>query len=167
MSEAGIAAMAEAIFAKPGAAVAEAYSAPEQETLHFHSPAELCAYAARLEAEGASCVLLAVHYPDMGGHFAPTRIALDPAKCDGLSYRYVCEGWGVIRVYLRLSSGKGLASNVGANSQQRAEKWQRHYPAFGPTDAWHWDAVGRHERRLIRVLKKVAVQDATAQEGQS
>ena len=159
MSEAGIAAMAEAIFAKPGAAVAEAYSAPEQETLHFHSPAELCAYAARLEAEGASCVLLAVHYPDMGGHFAPTRFALDPAKCDGLSYRYVCEGWGVIRVYLRLSSGKGLDSNVGANSQQRAEKWQRHYPAFGPTDAWDWDAVGRHERRLIRVLKQVAAQE--------
>ena len=159
--------MAEAIFAKPGAAVAEVYSAPEHETLHFHTPAELCAYAARLEAEGDSCVLLAVHYPDMGGQFAPRRIALDPAQCGGLTYRYVCEGWGVIRVYLRLSSGKGPDSNVGANSQQRAEKWQAHYPAFGPTDAWHWDAVGRHERRLIRVLKKVAVQDATAQEGQS
>ena len=74
----------------------------------------------------------------------------------------MCEGWGVIRVYLRLSGGKGLDSNVGANSQKRAEKWQAHYPAFGPTDAWDWDAVGRHERRLIRVLKKVA-----AQEGQS
>ena len=167
MSEAGIAAMAEAIFAKPGAAVAEVYSEAGQETLHFHSPAELCAYAAKLEAEGDSCVLLAVHYPDMGGQFAPTRIALDPAKCDGLSYRYVCEGWGVIRVYLRLSGGKGLDSNVGANSQQRAEKWQRHYPAFGSPDAWDWAAVGRHERRLIRVLKKVALQDATAQEGQS
>lgn len=162
MSEAGIAAMAEAIFAKPGAAVAEVYSEVEQETLHFHSPAELCAYAARLEAEGASEVLLAVHYPDMGGHFAPSRIALDPAKCGGLTYRYVCEGWGVIRVYLRLSSGQGLDSNVSVNSQKRAEKWQRHYPAFGSPDAWHWDAVGRHERRLIRVLKKVA-----AQEGQS
>ncbi|QKY09905.1 hypothetical protein [Janthinobacterium lividum] len=160
MSEAGIAAMAEAIFAKPGAAVAQAYSEAEQETLHFHSPAELCAYAARLEAEGASEVLLAVHYPDMGGQFAPRRIALDPAKCAGLTYRYVCEGWGLIRVYLRLSSGKGLASHVGANSQKRAEKWQPHYPEFGSTDAWHWDAVGRHERRLIRVLKKVAAQES-------
>ena len=107
ISEAGIAAMAAAIFAKPGAAVAQVYSEAEQETLHFHSPAQLCAYAARLEAEGASEVLLAMHYPDMGGHFAPRRIALDPAKCCGLSYRHVCEGWGVIRVYLRLSSGKG------------------------------------------------------------
>lgn len=154
--------MAEAIFAKPGAAVAQAYSEVEQETLHFHSPAELCAYAATLEAEGASEVLLAVHYPDMGGQFSQRRIALDPAKCGGLTYRYVCEGWGVIRVYLRLSSGKGLDSNVGANSQKRAEKWQAHYPEFGPTDAWHWDAVGRHERRLIRVLKKVAEQEGLA-----
>ncbi|WP_436495244.1 hypothetical protein [Janthinobacterium sp. GB1R12] len=159
LSTAGITAMAEAIFARPGAAVAQAYSEAERETLHFHSPAELCAYAARLEAEGASEVLLAVHYPDMGGHFAPRRIALDPAQCGGLTYRYVCEGWGVIRVYLRLSSGKGLASHVGANSQKRAEKWQRHYPAFGPTDAWDWAAVGRHERRLIRVLKQVAAQE--------
>ena len=154
--------MAEAIFAKPGAAVAQAYSEAERETLHFRSPAELCAYAARLEVEGASEVLLAVHYPDMAGHFAPRRIALDPAKCGGLSYRYVCEGWGVIRVYLRLSSGKGLASHVSANSQKRAEKWQAHYPAFGLTDAWDWAAVGRHERRLIRVLKKVAEQEGVA-----
>ncbi|MCC7597625.1 hypothetical protein IGS61_09015 [Janthinobacterium sp. FW305-129] len=154
--------MAEAIFAKPGASVAQAYSEPEQETLHFRSPAELCAYAARLEADGASDVLLAVHYADMAGQFAPTRIALDPAQCGGLTYRYVCEGWGVIRVYLRLSSGKGLASNVGANSQKRAEKWQPHYPAFGSPDAWDWDAVGRHERRLIRVLKKVAEQEGVA-----
>ncbi|WP_058048653.1 hypothetical protein [Janthinobacterium sp. Ant5-2-1] len=151
--------MAEAIFAKPGAAVAQAYSEAEREALHFHSPAELCAYAAKLEAEGDSCVLLAVYYPDMAGHFAPRRIALDPAQCDGLTYRYVCEGWGVIRVYLRLSSGKGPDSNVGANSQKRAEKWQRHYPEFGPADAWDWDAVGRHERRLIRVLKQVAAQE--------
>jgi hypothetical protein len=162
MSEAGIAAMAEAIFAKPGVAVAQAYSEPEQETLYFRSPAELCAYAARLEAEGASDVLLAVHYPDMGGQFAPRRIALDPAKCGGLSYRYVCEGWGVIRVYLRLSGGKGLDSNVGANSQKRAEKWLPHYPEFGSPDAWDWDAVGRHERRLIRVLKKAVAHDAAA-----
>lgn len=154
--------MAEAIFAKPGASVAQAYSEPEQETLHFRSPAELCAYAARLEAEGASDVLLAVHYADMAGQFAPRRIVLDPAKCAGLTYRYVYEGWGVIRVYLRLSSGKGLASNVGANSRKRAEKWQAHYPAFGSPDAWNWDAVGRHERRLIRVLKKAVAHDAAA-----
>ncbi|KAB8058738.1 hypothetical protein GCN74_14870 [Janthinobacterium sp. FT14W] len=159
MSEAGIAAMAEAIFAKPGVAVAQAYSEPERETLYFRSPAELCAFAARLEREGDSCVLLAVHYPDMAGPFAPRRIALDPAKCAGRTYRYVCEGWGVIRVYLRLSGGKGLASNVGANSQKRAEKWQSHYPEFGSPDAWDWDAVGRHERRLVRVLKKVAAQE--------
>ncbi|AQR70195.1 hypothetical protein BZG29_19120 [Janthinobacterium sp. LM6] len=151
--------MAAAIFAKPGVAVAQAYSEAERETLHFHSPAELCAYAARLETEGAGEVFLAVHYPDMAGHFAPRRIALDPAQCGGLTYRYVCEGWGVIHVYLRLSSGKGLASQVSANSQKRAEKWQRHYPEFGSPDAWDWDAVGRHERRLIRVLKKVAEQE--------
>ncbi|MDO8051261.1 hypothetical protein O3301_22590 [Janthinobacterium sp. SUN211] len=154
--------MAAAIFAKPGAAVAQAYSQMERETLYFHSPAELCAYAARLEAEGAGEVLLAVHYPDMAGHFAPRRIALDPAKCGGLTYRYVCEGWGVIRVYLRLSSGKGLASHVSANSQKRAEKWQPLYPDFGQTDAWDWAAVGRHERRLIRVLKQAVAYDAAA-----
>ena len=154
--------MAEAIFAKPDAAVAQTYSEAEQETQYFHSPGALCAYAARLDAAGAGEVLLAVHYPDMGGLFAPRRIALDPAQCGGLTFRYVCEGWGVIRVYLRLSGGKGLASHVGANSQQRAEKWQRHYPAFGSIDAWDWAAVGRHERRLIRVLKKAVACDAAA-----
>jgi hypothetical protein len=47
---------------------------------------------------------------------------------------------------------------VSANSQKRAEKWQPHYPQFGSPDAWEWAAVGRHERRLMRVLKKVAAQ---------
>ena len=155
--------MAEAIFARPGAAVAEVYSAPEQQTSHFHTAAELCAHAARLDAAGESCVLLAVHYPDMAGHFAPRKIALDPAQCAGLTHRYVCEGWGVIRVYLRLAGGKGLPSHVGANTHKRAEKWQRHYPEFGLPAAWDWDAVARHERRLIRVLKKAVAQDAAGQ----
>jgi len=154
-----IATMTEAIFSKPGARVAEAYSVPEQPALQFGSAAQLCAYAARLDAEGASEVLLAVHYPDMAGHFAPRRIALDPDKCNGLTYRHVCEGWGVIRVYLRLPHGRGLASHVGANSQKRAEKWQSHYPEFGPTGDWNWDAVGRHERRLARVLRKAVQTD--------
>ena len=155
MSMAEITAMAEAIFSKPGARVAEAYSAPEQPALQFESAAQLCAHAARLDAEGASEVLLAVHYPDMAGHFAPRRIALDPDKCNGLTYRHVCEGWGVIRVYLRLPHGRGPASQVGANSRERAEKWQAHYPEFGPAGDWNWEAVGRHERRLARVLRNV------------
>lgn len=163
LSAAGIEAIAEAIFAKPGVAVAEVYSVPEQASLYFHTAAELCAHAARLDGEGESCVLLAVHYPDMAGHFAPRKIALNPATCDGLTYRYVCEGWGVIRVYLRLPNGKGLPSHVGANSQKRAQKWERHYPEFGSPDAWNWDAVARHERRLIRVLKKAVAQDAAGQ----
>ena len=154
-----IAAMAEAIFSRPGASVAEAYSAPQQPALQFESATQLCAYAVRLDAEGASEVLLAVHYPDMAGHFAPRRIALDPDKCNGLTYRHVCEGWGVIRVYLRLPHGRGLASHVGANSQKRAEKWQSHSPECGPIADWNWEAVGRHERRLARVLRKVVAMD--------
>ncbi len=159
MSIAEITSMAEAIFSKPGARVAEAYSAPQQPALQFQSATQLCAYAARLDAGGASEVLLAVHYPDMGGHFAPRRIALDPDKCNGLTCRHVCEGWGVIRVYLRLPHGRGPASHVGANSQKRAEKWQSHYPEFGLAGDWNWEAVGRHERRLARVLRKVVAMD--------
>ena len=66
-------------------------------------------------------------------------------------------------VRLRLAGGKGLPSHVGANTHKRAEKWQRHYPEFGLPAAWDWDAVARHERRLIRVLKKAVAQDAAGQ----
>lgn len=146
--------IAAAIFAKDGATVTEAYSAFEQPLRRFSDAAGLVAYMAGMRHEPAGVAHLAVVYADMAGALVEKTVVLDPAKCQGMQYRQVAEGWGVIRLYLKLGQVKGPASFVSANSAGRAAKWAPLYPELPPPDSWNWPAVASHERRLARVLKK-------------
>lgn len=152
VSDEAIKAIAEAIFRERPLTVIEAYSAPEQELRTFQSPEELFAYAlARRDTPGGS-IHVAVHYPDMAGRLARTHVSLDPLKCNGRTYRYRVDGWGLVWVYLQLRPAS-LDSFVSANSEKRALAWAATLPELDPPSIWHWPAVARHLRRLRRVLK--------------
>lgn len=155
ISDAAVKAVAEAIFKERPAVVIEAYSAPEQELRTFQSSEELCSYALARRDSAEGCVHLAVHYPDMGGRLARTNVSLDPLKCNGHSYRYSADGWGLIWVYLQLRP-TSLHSFISANSEKRALAWAATRPALDPPSTWQWPAIARHVRRLRRVLKLAA-----------
>lgn len=154
LSDAAVSAISEAIFAKADPQVLEAYSEFGQEPIRFKSSAQIVAYAAKQRGKPRGSVHLAVCYPDMGGRVNVKRIKLDPEKCDGFTYRFVCEGWGLIWVYLQLEGESASGSFVSANSEKRAEKWLPTYPDMEPPSVWCWTAVASHSRRLARVLKK-------------
>jgi hypothetical protein len=155
VSDAAIQAIAEAIFKERPLAVVEAYSVFGQELRTFRSPEEFCAYvmARRDSLDGSAHV--AVHYPDMAGKLAQTRVSLDRRKCNGYAYRYRAEGWGLVWVYLQLRPANP-DSFISANSEKRALAWAATLPELDPPTTWDWPAVGRHLRRLRRVLKLAA-----------
>jgi hypothetical protein len=152
ISDAAIQIMANAIFDQSPSTVIEAYSGFGQEARMFSSAQELCIYAATRRNSREPSVHIAVHYPDMAGRAVITRLALDPAKCGGHSYRYTVDGWGLIRIYLQLDSTLPL-SFVSANTEKRANAWAANFPELDPPSQWSWPAVARHLRRLRRALK--------------
>jgi len=48
------------------------------------------------------------------------------------------------------------------NSEKRAIVWQAHYPEWLGVNAWSWPEMRKHERRLMRKLRSLAIaEDAT------
>lgn len=155
ISDTAIQAIADAIFKERPSTVVESYSGPSQELCTFHTPLDLCTYANAKRSSRDGAVHIAVHYPDMAGRIARTRVALNPSKCDGHTYRYRADGWGLIRVYLQLHP-KTRESFVSANSETRANAWAATLPELDAPATWDWPAVARHLRRLRRALKLAA-----------
>ena len=125
LSDKSVASVADAIFAKGGPTVVEAWSEFGSEPRHFVSAAEICAYATEKRGGKPGSVHLAVHYPDTAGRLVQKRVSLNPGACDGSSHRFTFEGWGLIWVYLHLAGANAADSFVSANTQKRAEKWGR------------------------------------------
>ena len=155
VSDAAIQALADAIFKERPSTVVEAYSAFSQELRTFQSASELCAYATAQRGSRDGSVHVAVHYPDMAGRVVRTRVPLEPKKCDGHTYRYRVDGWGLIWVYLQLRPAN-LESFVSANSEKRANAWAPTFPEIDAPSTWDWPVVARHLRRLRRALKLAA-----------
>ena len=155
LSADAVKAVVTAIFEPAQPTVVEAYSAFEAEPRVFRSATELIRYVHDQRTLPGSSAHFAVHYLDMAGAILQSRVALDPAKCDGHSYRYKTEGWGLIWVLLQWQPSR-VESFISANSQKRAAAWAPTYPEWGSPAEWDWTAVGRHLRRLRRVLKMAA-----------
>ena len=153
LSDKSVASVANAIFAKGGPTVVEAWSEFGSEPRHFVSAAEICAYATEKRGGKPGSVHLAVHYPDTAGRLVQKRVSLNPGACDGFSHRFTFEGWGLIWAYLHLAGANAADSFVSANTQKRAEKWAAKYPEQDPPSAWYWPAVSSHCRRLRNALK--------------
>ena len=150
LSDAVVAALAEAIFAKPGAIVTTTGATIDAQPLHLRDADAACAHARMRRDQPGALAQWHVYYPDMGGAMAVRSIA----------NRHFVEGWGLLNVVLHLAGTSAIGSWVSANSRKRAEKWHPTYPEMGPVDTWNWPNVAAHERRLKRVLRLAATEAA-------
>jgi hypothetical protein len=147
--------VATTMFAKGTPVVAQAYSDFDSELRYFETVKEIVDLAA-LKAEQLNGALhFALYYPEARGRLAVRTIALNPEECDGATYRYACEGWGLIFVYLAVGSPVGIKSFVSANSEKRALTWASSFTDMDPPNTWDWGAVARNFRRLRGALRKV------------
>lgn len=152
LTDFGLETLANAVFAKPEAWVAEEYSEFDEEALTFLEAESLAGYLRARLSSPKGYAAIVVTYPDMGACALRRLIRLEPGSVPGHTHRTAWEGWGVIVIQLRRGQ---LPSRVAANSRKRAELWAKSYPDLGSPDAWNWKAVESHARRLQRVLRRL------------
>lgn len=103
-------------------------------------------------------LLLTIYAADANGPLSFRRIALDSTECDGAKFRYSCDGWGLIQLYLESPRQGNLRnSHTHHNSEKRAGNWSPTYPEMGDAADWNWAAVNSFSRKLNRFIRKSGV----------
>ena len=106
----------------------------------------------------------AIHFqlwsPQFKGDPIFNRVELNPKHCEGHSFRFSTEGWGLIQLYLGGIKGPYLKhSHIGHFNQKGALKWEGVNHLNGKVDLWDWKAIKKTSDRLKYMLdKKLAVQ---------
>ncbi len=77
------------------------------------------------------------------------KIDLDPKRCNGHTFRYATEGWGLIQLYFGGLKNKELKrSNIGHQSEKRALAWEDISNTNGLVSLWDWREIEITSRKL-------------------
>jgi hypothetical protein len=120
-------ALVEFLFSSTDVRVFESYSEFGQELREFRSVAELgAAFPIGEDMHGnGHAILLQLWSPSVMKDLEITRIALQPDKCDGHTFRYRIDGGALIQLYFGGIHEKVVTkSHFGHNSEIRARKWE-------------------------------------------
>jgi hypothetical protein len=148
----------EYVFSKGACRVFESYSQFGEEIAEFKSSAEVFARYEVGKCKGSSpSVLLQLVPPNASRLFHIRRLRIDPAACDGHTFRYVIEGWGLIQLYFGGLGPAGLVnSHSNHNSEARARRWAKTLPELGSVDHWDMREVTATSSALNRFIRKAA-----------
>lgn len=98
-----------------------------------------------------------IYSPDFGGEIIFKKIELDPKACEGHTFRYSSEGWGLIQLYFgKVWNARLEYSTIKHNSKTRAHNWYPTCPDMGDPDLWNWKEVSKASRKLSNFIKKAS-----------
>lgn len=81
------------------------------------------------------------------------KIKLDPKRCEGNTFRYATDGWGLIQLYFGgLANNQLSQSHIGHFSEKRALKLEEHNSLNGKIDAWDWSEIQKTSSLLKRYI---------------
>jgi hypothetical protein len=130
--------------------VLEACSEPDRTLREFHAATEV--------PRGPGGRLLELYVPGSGPEPVDTRIDLKPGALGDATFRYRCDGWGLIQLHFGVFSNQQLAwSHTNHNTEKRASAWARTVQRLGDPAEWDWAAVTSASGRLNRVIRRMAV----------
>jgi hypothetical protein len=131
--------------------VHESDSEPDCELRVFENAAEVSA-----DRRGRHVALFVV---GAGPEPVARRITFLPGVAGDATFRYTCEGWGLIQ--LRYGGPIGAQqlrwSHTNHNSEKRASAWAAAAPALGDPAAWNWAAVTSASGKLNRAIRRMSV----------
>jgi hypothetical protein len=148
------------LFAEKSCAVYELSSSFEREIFRFETPKEVLAQFDRRYTNGErwKSVHLQLYVFNAGPPFSPRRVPLDPKFCEGATFRYAAEGWGLVQLYLHRPTNKGLdSSHTNHFTQKRAEAVAATSEARAEVDAWDFNAITSFSSRLNHKIKSLSV----------
>ncbi len=133
--------------------VFELTSRPDREIVEFSRADEVSSHYGTEES-----MLLQLLPIQSQGSAVFRKHALVPGALGAATFRSVCEGWGLIQLYLENPRQNQLRpSHTNHNSPARALRWAPTYPELGDPNLWQWPEVLRSSRRLVRGISKLAV----------
>lgn len=103
-------------------------------------------------------VHLQLNVKGAGPTFKPRRVDLNPKVCDGATFRYEADGWGLVQLYLATTVGNSLGnSHTNHNTLKRAAKWTSVHESTDPPSAWDFAKISAFSSRLNRQIRKAKV----------
>lgn len=148
------------LFAEGICKVFELSSQFDRPLKEFHSSTEVLSQFGRVYSNGAlwHTVHLQLYVIGAGPAFEPRRVELNPNLCDGATFRYSAEGWGLVQLYLTAPTASGLnSSHTNHFKVKGAEKWAPLSPEKGAAELWDFKKIAAFSSRLNRQIKKLSV----------
>jgi len=138
----------------------ELYSDFEKPLREFCSVEEVMSLFSRAYSNGKmwDTLHLRLYVLDAGPSIVPRRVKLDPKACNGATFRYAAEGWGLVQLYLAAEGTDGLKnSHTSHFSLKRAGTWASTIPESQPIALWDFKRITAFSSRLNRQIKKMSV----------
>jgi hypothetical protein len=124
------------------------YSPYGQEVSQYKSTAEIISRF-ELEKGRQSAVAFNLWAPEFGGKARFQRVELNPKYCNGHTYRYATEGWGLIQLYLGgLEENILFHSHIGHFNEAGSLKNEDINKENGKVNLWDWKAIEQTSRKL-------------------
>lgn len=77
------------------------------------------------------------------------KIDLDPKHCNGHTFRYSTDGWGLIQLYFGgLKNNELNQSHIGHFNEKGALKWADTNNVNGLVSSWDWKEIQATSRKL-------------------
>ena len=87
--------------------------------------------------------------PRHGGEPIFRKVELDPKRCNGHTFRYATDGWGLIQLYFGgLKNNELRHSHIGHSSEKRALIWEDTNKSSGLVSSWDWKEIQVTSRKL-------------------
>jgi len=148
------------LFEEGACHVYELSSEFERPLQRFTSSAEVIAQFDRQFATGEKwgCVYLLLYVLGAGPPFIPRRVSLNPEACNGATYRFAAEGWGLVQLYLESPTQHGLKNSHSNHfTQKGAAPWESLNSDQPGTDSWDFKRITSFSSRLNREIRKRSV----------
>ena len=149
-AETDLRAVLDFLFSSTDVRVFESYSEYGADLREFRSIDELAAvFPLGTDPHGnGNAVLLQLWSPSVMRDLTIQRFKLDPARCNGHTFRHCIEGGGLIQLYLGGVCERVVTkSHYGHQSQIRARAWQL-------DDGVNWEALKTLSNRIMYHVRK-------------
>ncbi|UYN87567.1 MAG: hypothetical protein KIT51_05000 [Cyclobacteriaceae bacterium] len=111
-----------------------------------------------LESGGQFATTFQLWTPRFKGDLNFRKVDLDPKHCNGHTFRYSTDGWGLIQLYFGgLKNNELNRSHIGHQSEKRALTWETNNKEMGRVNKWDWKEVEQTGRKLKYQINKMAV----------
>lgn len=144
-------AVLDAVFDSGMFRIFESDSEPDRELREFHAASEV--------PDGPEGRHLSLFVIGSGPGPMVKRVDLVPGVLAGATFRYCCEGWGLVQLYYGGAVGTEELrwSHTNHNTEKRALAWVTTLQRLGDPSAWDWAAITSASSRLNRVIRRMAV----------